>query len=109
MSYLLLLVQELLVIFEAFILGVTIFSSFPYVAFIAYIGNTIISFLISIFSSFLGKVLKLIPIPDFLVVLKLLKFQLVLFLDLQLLLFGCFSNTLPSGEYVNLVCSIILL
>ena len=53
------------------------------------------------------KVVQLILVLYFLV-LKLIKLQLVLFLDLQLILF-VFPNALPSAESVNLACFIFLL
>ena len=68
----------------------------------------IINFIVSL--SFSEKVLQLFLVPDFLLVWKLLMLRLVLFLDLQsFFCLFCFLNALPSGEYVNLACSIILL
>ena len=68
----------------------------------------IINFIVSL--SFSEKVLQLFLVPDFLLVWKLLMLRLVLFLDLQsFFCLFCFLNALPSGEYVNLACSIIVL
>ena len=74
-----------------------------FVSFFPHFLFSSISFLISLFLIFLENVLQLNLVLDFLPVLKVLNVQLVLFLDLQLLLFRGGSRTAAPSKMEHYV------